>query len=302
MSPSPTSPTPTSRAPARGRTARARLAAVGIAAGALLAPSALGSAAAAADTVGPWADAADATIRPGAQTVTAGAGQCTASFVFEGTRTVGGQQVRDLYLGQSAHCAGTGAATSTDGCRAGSLPLGTRVDVQGATRPATLVYSSWLTMQAVGETDRGACAANDFALVRLDPADHGRVNPTVRTWGGPTGLASVAAGDQVYTWGNSSLRLGLTATSPKTGLVLSTSNGGWTANVYTVSPGVPGDSGSAFLGPDGAATGSLSTLALAPLAGSNGVTDLPRALAYVARHTTLDVDLALGTEPFTPLP
>jgi hypothetical protein len=282
-------------------TATTRRPLVALAVAASAAATLLAPAATPADAAGPWADAATATIRPGVQTFTGG-GQCTASFVFEQVRTVGGQQVRDVFLGQSAHCAGTGAATSTNGCDAGSLPLGTPVEVSGASRPGTLAYSSWLTMQAVGETDAGACAANDFALVRLDPADHGRVNPTVPTWGGPTALGSVAAGDQVFTYGNSSLRLGLSALSPKTGVVVSTSNSGWTANVYTASPGVPGDSGSAFLGPDGEATGSLSTLAIAPLVGSNGVTDLPRALAYIARHTSLDVDLALGTEPFTPLP
>ena len=60
------------------------------------------------------------------------------------------------YVGYAAHCAGTGAATDTNGCDAGSLPLGTRVDfVEGGSLVSegtsvgdgTLVYSSWLTMQ-----------------------------------------------------------------------------------------------------------------------------------------------------------
>ncbi|MCW2567634.1 MAG: hypothetical protein JWN54_1731, partial [Mycobacterium sp.] len=32
-----------------------------------------------------------------------------------------------VYLGQAAHCAGTGAATETNGCTAASRPLGTPV-------------------------------------------------------------------------------------------------------------------------------------------------------------------------------
>src|SRR3954451_19164522 len=85
-----------------------------------------------------WAPASTATIHPGVQVFTAGA-QCTANFVF----TSGGA----TYLGQAAHCSGTGQATDTDGCTSGSLPLGTPVEVTGATRPGALAYNSWLTMQ-----------------------------------------------------------------------------------------------------------------------------------------------------------
>ncbi len=237
-----------------------------------------------------WAPAGEATIHPGVQTVTAG-GQCTANFVFhDGT---------DIYLGQSAHCATTAGSTSTNGCQAGSHPLGTSVQIQGASQPGTLVYSSWLTMQQVGETDADACAYNDFALVRVHPDDHGRVNPTVPYWGGPTALGtSTSPLEKVYSYGNSSLRLGISLLSPKEGYSLGQRAGGWTHDVYTLTPGVPGDSGSAFLGSDGAAIGSLSTLAILPLAGSNGVTDLALALDYLADHSDLDVTLALGTEPF----
>ena len=96
---------------------------------------------------------------------------------------------RGTYIGQAAHCAGTGAATDTDGCLATSHPLGTPVEVTGASRPGSLVYSSWLTMQANGESDPDTCAYNDFALVRIDPADVDVVNPSVPGFGGPTVLA-----------------------------------------------------------------------------------------------------------------
>src|SRR5687767_9528573 len=104
-----------------------------------------------------WAPADSASIHPGVQTYTEGA-QCTANFVF----TNGA----DVLIGQSAHCAGTGPATETDGCEAESLPLGTQVEVDGASRPGILVYSSWLTMQGNGESDPNICANNDFALVK----------------------------------------------------------------------------------------------------------------------------------------
>jgi hypothetical protein len=70
-----------------------------------------------------WAPAKTAAIHPGVQVFTAGA-QCTSNFVF--------QEGTSVYLGQAAHCSGTGGQTETDGCSSGSLPLGTPVEVKGA--------------------------------------------------------------------------------------------------------------------------------------------------------------------------
>jgi hypothetical protein len=257
-------------------------------AGSLLASVALAPSAAA------WAPAATATVHPGVQTFTGGA-QCTANFVFADGATV--------YLGQAAHCSGTGGSTDTNGCQSGSLPIGTPVEVTGATRPGTLVYNSWLTMQSLGESDPNTCQYNDLALIRIDPADVGRVNPSVPFWGGPTGIDSngTAALDQVYSYGNSSLRLGLALLSPKRGFSLGDAGGGWSHNVVTLTPGIPGDSGSAFLSAGGTALGVLSTLQLLPLPGSNGVGDLARELAYLHAHSGLaGVQLVAGTEPFNP--
>jgi hypothetical protein len=80
----------------------------------------------------------------------------------------------------------------------------------------------------------------------------------------------------VYSYGNSSLRLGLSPLSPKEGVKVSEQFGGWNHTVYTVTPGIPGDSGS-----------------------SNNVSDLGRDLQYMASHSAFGgVTLALGTEPF----
>ena len=238
-----------------------------------------------------WAPVDQATIHPGVQTYTGG-GQCTANFVFTGS---GG-----TYIGQAAHCAGTGGATETDGCDSGSLPLGTPVEVEGASRPGTLAYSSWLAMQAAGEKDPDACAYNDFALVKLDPADVAKVNPSVPGFGGPTGLGGpTARRATVFSWGNSSLRGGLRALSPKQGLVVGTNGDGWSRSVYTVTPGIPGDSGSGFISVTGEAIGVLSTVAVLPLPLSNGVGDLGRELDY-ARRKGFAVTLVPGTELFRP--
>jgi len=176
--------------------------AVGAIAAALLSPAVASA----------WAPAASATVHPGVMTFTQGA-QCTSNFVF--------QDGSSVYIGQAAHCSGTGAATETNGCDAESLPVGTPVEVDGASRPGTMVYNSWITMQANGETNPEACAYNDFALVRLDPADVPNVNPSVPGFGGPTGVGSVGGlGSTVYSYGNSSLRGGVTKLSPKQGVIV----------------------------------------------------------------------------------
>jgi hypothetical protein len=94
------------------------------------------------------------------------------------------------------------------------------------------------------------------------------------------------------------VRGGVTLLSPKEGTSLDDDGGGWSHTVYTVTPGIPRDSGRAFLSRAGEALGVLSTVAIAPLAGSNGVGGLSRELAYLRSNTALDVTLATGTEPF----
>jgi hypothetical protein len=237
-----------------------------------------------------WAPASTATVHPGVQTFTAGA-QCTANFIYsDGT---------DTYIGQAAHCSGTGASTETDGCLSQSLPDGTPVDVTGASHPGTMVYNSWNRMQALGESDPDTCAYNDLALIRLDPADVAVTNPSVPGWGGPTGTASLGdTGSTVYSYGNSELRLGITKLSPKQGIVVQKDGGGWSTALYTLTPGIPGDSGSGFLTASGQAGGVLSTVAIAPLAGSNGVGDLPRELAYMHAHGGPQANVVDGTQPF----
>jgi hypothetical protein len=238
-----------------------------------------------------WAPAGQATVHPGVQVFTDGA-QCTSNFVYE--------EGAEVFLGQAAHCSGTGGQTETDGCTSPSLPLGTPVEISGASRPGTLVYNSWLAMQADGETNPDACAFNDLALIRIDPVDVAEVNPSVPGFGGPTGVGSAGGvSATVYSYGNSELRGGVTQLSPKQGVVAQEEGNGWSHEVLTATPGIPGDSGSGFLNASGAAFGVLSTLQLAPLVGSNGVGDLAKELAYMhSRSSFAEAHLVPGTEPF----
>ncbi|HEX2149431.1 MAG TPA: serine protease [Actinomycetota bacterium] len=256
--------------------------------GALLVPASGVSAAPA------WAPADTAPIHPGVEVVT-GPGACTSNFIFYDDKNV--------YIGQAAHCSTTGTATDFNGCTAPSLPLGTPVQVGGATEPGTLVYNSWVTMQEKGETDEAICTFNDLALVRLDPADAGKVNPSLPHWGGPTGLNITGSpvNQSMYSYGNSPLRFGLELLSPKIGFSQGDRGAGWSHTALLVTPGIPGDSGRAFLDHNGKALGVLSTVEIGLPGGvTNGIGDIARQLDYMRRNVPelSGVQLAHGTEPF----
>jgi hypothetical protein len=108
-------------------------------------------------------------------------------------------------------------------------------------------------------------------------------------------------GSTVYSYGNSSLRGGVTKLSPKQGVIVQNEGNGWSHNAYTLTPGIPGDSGSGFMNDSGQAIGVLSTIELLPRAGSNNFGDLGKELAYMRANSSFsNVNLVPGSEPFSP--
>jgi hypothetical protein len=276
----------------RRRTALLAVAALVAAALGLIAPVAPTAAAAAH----PAQRSGTADITPGVVMFTPVAqgstSACTAAFVFTGPEAT--------YLGYAAHCAARGEATGLSGCAERTLPVGTSVAIEGADGFRTsgrLAYTSWRTMQDVGETDEALCTLNDFALVQLSPEDVGRVDPTVPALGGPTDLDSdgTVAGEPVYSYQPQN-----GGRAVKSGQSLGVETAGLTHRVDTSPPGRPGDSGSGYLDGEGRAFGVLSTLFLDG-SRTNGVTDLAHALAYASRYGGIGtVSLVLGERPFAP--
>jgi hypothetical protein len=175
------------------------------------------------------------------------------------------------------------------------------VTITGASKPGTLVYNSWITMQQKGVTDANLCQFNDLALVRIDPSDVGKVNPSVPHWGGPTGIngSGLSLGQLLYSYGNSELRAGITLLSPKTGISNGDDGAGWSHGTTMLLPGIPGDSGSPLLDSSGQATGVLSTLGIGiPSGATNNFGDVGRELSYANANGGLSVTLATGTVPF----
>jgi len=250
-----------------------------------------------------WTPAARAQITPGIQTITVGGGQCTTNFVFTDAR-------HRVYLGQAAHCAEL--EEGTHDCRTPTRPLGTRVVfTTGATTydageriaDGRLVYSSWRTMRHLGVGQGALCSYNDFALVRVPRSARRLVNPSIPFWGGPTGLPStgLSIGDRVYGYGHSSLREEGSTYSRQAAIAFSDrqASRGWAHTISSRSPGLPGDSGSAFVDEEGRAVGTLSTLSFGVVFVWNGLGDLSRELAYARRHSGIKgLRLEVGTVPF----
>ncbi|WP_183093936.1 trypsin-like peptidase domain-containing protein [Nocardioides stalactiti] len=250
-----------------------------------------------------WTPMKRATITPGIQTITDGGGQCTTNFVFTDARD-------RVYIGQAAHCART--EEGTNDCRTPTMPLGTRVVfTEGATSfdagdriaEGRLAYSSWRTMRERGVGKGPMCAFNDFALVEVPRAVRDLVNPSVPFWGGPTGLTSTGlrTGELTYGFGRSSLREEGSRESRQAGIAWSDNEAarGWSHTISSRSPGLPGDSGSAYVDADGRAVGTLSTLSIGVLFVWNGLGDLRRELAYARKHSGIKgLRLEMGTSPF----
>lgn len=242
-----------------------------------------------------WADVETATVHPGVNTNTEG-GSCTANFVFHNGKG-------DVFIGQAAHCSSTGESTSTDGCSSASRPEGTVVQVDGASQPGTMAYNSWIRMQqagGAGVVDGNACAFNDLALIKLHPADHDKVNPSIPKFGGPTGIrtSDVKPLEVIYAFTNSVLRRGIPFLQPKYGVQRAQSGDGWSHEVIGQFD-IPGDSGSGAIDKDGKAVGVLSTLEFLPIPTENGFCDFSRAFDYLRQQPDFsDVQLALGTKEF----
>jgi hypothetical protein len=255
----------------------------------------------------PWASSSSATIHPGVMTTSAEGGKCVANFVF--------REASAVYLGQAASCMlapqGPSSQHGWDACGGafdwpGDLALGSAVKIDGARQLATLVYSSWLAMEdahdlppALGQQTDWLCSENDFALVRLDPADVAHTNPSMPVWGGPTGLSTTGLdiGAQVVSTGTVERRA-------VRGVYTGRSDDGWLYEVHAYLP-VEGwwAVGSGFLDASGRAVGvytwDVDSFCVVPAPGAaNEVGDLSRELSYLGSHSPLRVTLVPGTRPF----
>ena len=220
--------------------------------------------------------------------------QCTSNFVFSDGSSA--------YLGQAPYCSGTGSSADTNGCTSGSVPIGTPVDVTGASKPGTLVYDSWLTMQADRERDARPVSSTTSPWSGSNPADVPNVNPYVPGFGGPTRVGSVGGlGSRVYSYGKLGAARRRHQAEPEAGGHLREHRRRPQPRGLHPDLRDPGDSGSGFGNGSGRAIVVLSSLELAPTPAATGVGDLGNEIAYMDAHSPFGaVDLVPGTEPFNP--
>lgn len=225
---------------------------------------------------------------------------CTTNYLFTQDNT-------KFYLGAAAHCFTTESAGNSNGCRDIIPELGEEYsfhDTGNVVATGTLAYTSWGTMNELGytaDTHRNECWANDFALIEINPADLHKVHPNHPTFGGTPGLydgPKLNLGTQIYGYGSSTLRFD--QAHEKAGTVLGYTYDDWTIHVYLATPGIFGDSGSAIFTEDGYALGIASTIAIAPITGSNNYALIAPALEFANQHTDNHFELVTGTN-FTPL-
>ena len=239
----------------------------------------------------------DSQIRPGAL-ISSSNGSCTSNFIYRDSSN-------RLYIGAAAHCFSPDTNSGVDSCEVDNAALGSAISIENASQNGTLAYSSWRSMKDNGETPgNAACVFNDFALVRIDPADYDNVHPSAIAWGGPTQLlrGNADVGDHAYSYGQSSSHSGIRSQEEKDGPVTSQVTSGWQYKISFDNPGLPGDSGSAVLHETGAAFGVLTVVSASVGIGApvdNGVANLEMALDYANDSTGLGFRL-IPSDDFNP--
>ena len=182
--------------------------------------------------------------------------------------------------------------------------MGTPVEVDGASKPGD--HGLQLVDRHAGAPARptpDTCAYNDLALRAARPGRRGQGQPVgARSGAARPGVntAGTQAGDTVY---SPTATPRCAAASPRSrrsrARASATTASGW-STPSTPSPRASrATRAAAFLDASGKALGVLSTVAIAPLAGSNGVGDVAKEVAYMQAHGGPSASIVNGTEPFT---
>ena len=217
-----------------------------------------------ADARAGWASLEDAVVRPGVDIHTP-TRVCPSNFLFIRPDNT------SVFLGTTANCVR-------------DLPVGGLVTVGGPEVLGFLVYSSWQTMEEVGEKDPHAREYNDFAVIKIDESYRDLVNPTMLHLGGPAGLAEASRaglGARVRTYTNDTSQEGL----------VSGHAGEWALLVHGAPPTLPGGMGRGALDAEGKALGVVVNLGVVPNPGANGVARLDALMAYARDHAKLYMDI-----------
>jgi hypothetical protein len=203
--------------------------------------------------------------------------RCTMSFVFRDAHG-------DLY---------TGTAGESD---CAQKPGGAAFDGNGERIGRVLFRECGAGSGVVPVVQECGTDTTSFMLIRIDRSRWKDVDPSVRGWGGPTGVASsgdVHAGDVVLFTGNAFVEGDLPATQPRVGVLLSYDARHFTADTLATL----GDSGGPVIDAvNGLAIGIVSDFGQANVPPTTD--DGPSVPAIVAAAASRGIRLTLVTAPY----
>lgn len=232
-----------------------------------------------------WADVDQAVIRPGVEIADR---RCTANFVFRSPDNA------SIYIGSAAHCFDSPFNET-------NYEINDTVSIAGGRADGRL---AWMGDRGPNWSDNESL---DFALVEIASEHIDETHPGMMGYGGPSGLASsIAVGDTVRTYGNSTFRYGTERLNARNGTVTDARWEDGDVRALFRPPSVPGDSGSPVVTASGQAVGTLTTGDVLhtpvppgtddlPSAGTNGIGWLPWSLKHV--RETSDLEPILVTAP-----
>ncbi|HEU5034999.1 MAG TPA: hypothetical protein VFT62_09620 [Mycobacteriales bacterium] len=232
-----------------------------------------------------WAGTSSATVHPGVVITVAGV-RCVAGYVLADRHHV--------YLAVPASCTGVSDGSPVDGCLSAQVPVGLPVHVQGARHDGVLAYTSFTQMQLTGEQRSNRCANNSLSLVRLDPRDVKRTNPSLPAVGGPSAVSTDASAlpDQL-----SVLLNGAVTQAQAT----STTAGGWARGMVVDGQVNAFSVGSPVVDAKGRAVGMVTYVPFQGGPGQTSVSDLGRELRLLRRTPGFaHVHLVRGTAGYAP--
>jgi hypothetical protein len=204
--------------------------------------------------------------------------RCTMSFVFHDAAGA-------LYTGT------TGESDCTQ------APGGAAFDENGA-RIGRVVFSDCAAgAGAVPVVQECGTSDVSFTLIRIDRTRYADVDPAMRGWSGPVGLAtpgSVAPGDPVLFTGNAYVEGDVAATRPRAGVLLSMDARHFTADTLATL----GDSGGPVVdATDGLAIGIISDFGQSDMPPTTD--DGPTVAAIIADCAHHGIRLSLSTAPYS---
>lgn len=215
-----------------------------------------------------WASPEDAVLRPG-HVLRNEMRECPTSFFFEsGSNGV-------MFATTTAYCVR-------------DLVVGSVASYGDHNDFAVLIYSSFITMDEIGETDPNALQYNDLAIYYIDATAKAIANPAL-PGGGPTALADgreYDVGDRLR-----SLARGGPAQDDWRESIVAARSGEWALQTYTLLPAAPGTLGGPVVDPEGRAVGIVASLGVFPNPGMNTVARLDTMVAYAEEHAEVKMDL-----------